>query len=216
MCIFSKLCFGLQFTLIAFLFHFPQRHPSQIASLFSLKFLSLLRELASWISAPPISSLCFWLHDCQACHFWLHMAPRNVVLWSQEMREGPGSNTFLMKWTKGWIESAGHSDWQVALNSFFPSGMFSNPFPFPRLPNPGLCRWASPAWSPMSPLHLGCTLSGTVHLSFAAQIACIIHFFMIMLWLLPHLPDYMCWMLWWAAQIYLQDQRLLLPPLLEM
>ena len=53
MCIFSKLCFGLQFTLIAFLFHFPQRHPSQIASLFSLKFLSLLRELASWISAPP-------------------------------------------------------------------------------------------------------------------------------------------------------------------
>lgn len=90
MCKFSKLCFGLQFTLITFLFHFPQRHPSQLASLFSLKLLSL----ASLISAP-ISSLRFWLHDCQACHFWLHMAPGNV-LWSQEIREGPGSNTFLM------------------------------------------------------------------------------------------------------------------------
>ena len=94
-CKFSKLCFGLQFTLIAFLFHFPQRCPSQLASLFSLKFLSLLRELASLISAP-ISSLCSWLHDHQACHFCLHVAPGNVVLWSQEMREGPGSNTFLM------------------------------------------------------------------------------------------------------------------------
>ena len=33
-CKFSKLCFGLQFTLIAFLFHFPQRCPSQLASLY--------------------------------------------------------------------------------------------------------------------------------------------------------------------------------------
>lgn len=205
-CKFSKLCFGLQFTLIAFLFHFPQRCPSQLASLFSLKFLSLLRELASLISAP-ISSLCSWLHDHQACHFCLHVAPGNVVLWSQEMREGPGSNTFLMGlWSelKDELKVLNTVTARWHLIPFSLQGCSPTHFPSHAFPIQGFAD-GLPLPETQCLLFILAALSQVPCTSpLQPKLLCIMHFFMIVLWLLPPLSDYMSWGLWWAAQICLR------------
>ena len=154
------LVFSLYWLLSFFTFH--KGVLVQLASLLSLWLLSLLRELASLISAP-INWLCFWLRDHRACHFWLHTFPGNIVLWSQEMLEGPGNNTYLMGLLWSELEDVSKvPNMYLACgerSTIFPSEKLSNLFPFPCPPNPGLCRCASHAWNPTPPFNLGCTFS---------------------------------------------------------